>query len=204
MSFPFLYLPVYLLLKSSTGEALKEWFLITILYECMLGLLFGFTIGLGANLWLKSLTKKEMIDPAAFLSFYLLLALFSLGLGSTLGVDDFLVAFGAGAGFSYDGWFAKRTKDTHIPAAIDLVLNSSFFVYFGTTIPWKLFLSPDHALSIGMLIGLTATIIVLRRVPALMLFWRGIPEIKSFREALFCGWFGRKCLLMWELDHAKN
>lgn len=133
-----------------------------------------------------------MTDPAAFLSFYLLLALFSLGLGSTLGVDDFLVAFGAGAGFSYDGWFSKRTEETHLPAVIDLILNSSFFVYFGTTIPWKLFNSTDHGLDVGMLIGLTIAILLLRRMPALIIFWRGIPEIKSFREALFCGWFGRE------------
>lgn len=171
---------------------MKEWFLITILYECSFGLLLGVAIGRGANNLLKTLTKKKMIDPAAFLSFYLLLALFSLGLGSTLGVDDFLVCFGAGAGFSYDGWFAKRTKDTHLPAVIDLMLNSSFFIYFGATMPWHLFSSDEHELSVGMLIGLTVAILLLRRIPALLIFWKAIPDIRSLREALFCGWFGRK------------
>lgn len=191
ISFPFLYIPVYLLLKRTTGEALKEWFLITILYECCGGLALGCLLGVGANRFVKKLTKQQMVDPAAFLAFYLLLALLSIGIGCTLGVDDFLVCFGAGSAFSYDGWFSKRTKDTHLPAVIDLILNATFFIYFGATIPWKLFYSAEHELSVGMLIGLSVAILLLRRVPALLVFWKGISEIKTIREALFCGWFGR-------------
>lgn len=180
------------MLKKTTGEAVKEWFLVTILYECAFGLAVGVLIGRGANGGLKVLTRNKMIDPAAFLSFYLLLALFSVGVGCTIGVDDFLVAFGAGSAFSYDGWFAKRTKDTHLPAVIDLILNASFFIYFGSTIPWDSFSSADHGLSVGMLVGLTVAILIFRRMPAMLLLWKAVPEIKSFREALFCGWFGRE------------
>lgn len=192
VSFPFLYIPIYLLLKHSTGEAVKEWLLITILYECLTGLAIGVIIGRSANRFLKTLTRMELIDPAAFLSFYLLLALLSIGVGSTLGVDDFLVCFGAGAGFSYDGWFSKHTKNTHLPSVLDLILNASFFIYFGSTIPWHFFSDPAIGMNVGMLVGLTIAILFLRRMPPLLLFYKGIPEIKTFREALFCGWFGRE------------
>lgn len=62
-----------------------------------------------------------------------------MGVGSTLGTDDFLVAFGAGYGFARDGWFRKKTKEAQLPHILDLLLNSSLFIYLGTIIPWGAF-----------------------------------------------------------------
>lgn len=190
VSFPFLFLPLFLMIKSGTGEALKTWTLITLLYSCVFGLTLGVVIGRSANWILKVCERRELIDPASFLAFYLLLAVFSIGVGSTLGSDDFLVAFGAGAGFSYDGWFAKQVKNTHLPSVIDLILNSGFFIYFGAIIPWASFSSDLTGLTVIRLLGLTVAILVLRRLPGMLLLYKAIPEIKSLREAVFCGFFG--------------
>ena len=188
VSFPFLFLPAYLLMKASTGAALKDWVLITILYKCILGLLVGSIIGAGSNRLLRYCVERAMMRPEAFLSYSLLLALFSLGVGTMLGVDDFLCAFGAGVGFSYDGFFKKRTEESHLPTIIDLVLNSSFFIYFGAIIPWHQF--DKHGLTIVRLIILSFLILCLRRIPILAGVYKFIPEIKSIREALFVGHMG--------------
>jgi sodium/hydrogen antiporter len=139
VSFPFLYIGICILKESSTG-AIKEWFLITVLWQCAFGIFIGILIGVGARKTLRFCDDNNYIGRASFLVYYLLLAILSVGVGSTLGSDDFLVAFGAGVGFARDGWFARKTEETHLPNIIDLLLNSSMFVYFGAIVPW-----PDFA-----------------------------------------------------------
>ncbi|MCJ1464088.1 hypothetical protein MMC07_002700 [Pseudocyphellaria aurata] len=99
VSFPFLYAGLCALMKTSV----KEWFLGTILWQCLLGSLVGLVIGHFANRALRFAERKDFIDSSSFFVFYFLLAIFSVGLGSLCGLDDFLVAFGAGTGFAWDG-----------------------------------------------------------------------------------------------------
>lgn len=110
VSFPFLYIGLQLFLASSKAAAAREWFLGTILWQCALGTLLGLMIGKLFNLALRASSRNANISAPAFLVFYFLLAIFSVGVASTLGVDDFLVAFGAGYGFAYDGWFASTLR----------------------------------------------------------------------------------------------
>jgi sodium/hydrogen antiporter len=126
---------------------------------------------------------------ASYLAFYLLLAIFSIGIASTLGVDDFLVAFCAGLGFSHGG--NTPTADTRLPVIIDLMLNSTTFVFFGAMIPWKSFDKLD-SITPGRLIGALILILLLRRIPIVYLLHKlkMIPHIKTDLEALFCGHFG--------------
>jgi NhaP-type Na+/H+ or K+/H+ antiporter len=103
VSFPFLFFGLNILTKASKGEIFKEWFLITVLYQCTVGIILGLVVGHVFN-WLYHIShKREMMGRASYLAFYLLLAIFSIGLASTLGVDDFLVAFFAGRGFAHNG-----------------------------------------------------------------------------------------------------
>lgn len=145
VSFPFVYIGILLLIKPTLGEAAKEWVLGTILWQCTLGTLIGLVIGKCFNVFLRLSSKRQSVSAPAFLVFYLLLAIFSIGVGATLGVDDFLVAFGAGYGFAYDGWFSRKTRATHLPQILDLLLNSSMFIYFGTIIPWHLIESSSRS-----------------------------------------------------------
>ncbi|KAK4959053.1 hypothetical protein LTR10_003852 [Elasticomyces elasticus] len=192
ISFPFLYVGVQALISSSAGEAVKEWFLVTILWQCVFGTFIGFVIGTTFNRVLRFSDARQYIDSPGFTVFYLLLAILCVGVGSTLGSDDFLVAFGAGYGFARDGWFSKKTHETHVPNIIDLLLNSGMFVYFGTTIPWEAF--QPHPLTPTVtplrLLAFLALVIAFRRIPVVLALYRWIPDIKTFREALFCGHFG--------------
>ncbi|KAI4280495.1 MAG: hypothetical protein L6R38_004404 [Xanthoria sp. 2 TBL-2021] len=191
-SFPFLYAGLLMFMGKSTGGIVKDWFLRTILWQCVLGLLVGLVLGHLANRALRIAERRKWIDPASFLSFYLLLALLSVGVGASLGLDDFLVAFGAGTGFAWDGWFANKTKETHLADILDLLLNSSTFVYFGAIIPWSQFVpgefTPD--ITLGRLIGLLVLVLLFRRLPIVLLLKPLIPDIRTYREALFCGHFG--------------
>ncbi|KAL9632104.1 MAG: hypothetical protein Q9164_005523 [Protoblastenia rupestris] len=192
VSFPFLYIGTLILVEDSKAAAAKEWVLGTVLWQCTLGLLIGLVTGSAFNRILRLVERLSYIDRAAFLAFYILLAIFSIGIGSTLGVDDFLVAFGAGYGFAWDSWFAKKMRATHLPAVFDLVLNSSMFVYFGAIIPWSQFTpgpeTPD--ITLGRLVGLLVLIILFRRIPIVLAMKPFVPDIRTYHEALFCGHFG--------------
>ena len=194
VSFPFLYVGLLLTTQSTTASAAKEWFLGTILWQCALGTIIGLLIGKAFNLVLKLSERRGSISTPAFLVFYFLLAIFAIGIGSTLGIDDFLVAFGTGYGFAYDGWFSAKSHATHFPQILDLLLNASMFIYFGTIIPWDtITASPTDftpSLTPGRLIGLLILILLFRRIPILLALKPFIPNIRSWTEALFCGHFG--------------
>jgi NhaP-type Na+/H+ or K+/H+ antiporter len=171
---------------------IKEWFLITILWQCFFGLFVGLVIGQIANRTLRFSEDRDYIGSASFIVFYLLLALLAIGAGSTLGVDDFLVAFGAGIGFANDGWFSAKTKNARFPVIIDLILNSTMFVYFGAIIPWKQFNPREITPHLGLwqLFLFLGLILLFRRIPIVLAIKRIIPDIRTYREALFCGHFG--------------
>ena len=192
ISFPFLYVGIFAATQATAGLAVKEWVLDTLLWQCLLGTILGLIIGVGANRALRYAERGKYVGPSFFIVFYFLMAIFCTGVGSTLGTDDFLLSFGAGTGFAWDGWFASKTKETHLPDILDLLLNASMFVYFGAIIPWSSFspgeFTPD--ITVGRLIGLLILIILFRRLPIVLALKRFIPDVKTYREALFCGHFG--------------
>jgi NhaP-type Na+/H+ or K+/H+ antiporter len=192
VSFPFLYIGLVALTSSTAREAVKDWLLITLLWQCVFGITIGLVIGTTANRALRYSDDHKFIGRPSLLVFYLLLAILSVGVGSTLDSDDFLVAFGAGIGFARDGWFAKKTKSTHLPNVIDLILNSALFVYFGSIIPWPDFMPHDITplISPSRLVGFLLLVLLFRRIPIVLACKRLIPDVRTYREALFCGHFG--------------
>jgi sodium/hydrogen antiporter len=186
-----LYAGLVVYTQSTTGESIKEWFLITILWQCTFGLFLGAVIGQIANRILRFCEDREYIGRASFIVFYLLLAILAIGVGSTLGTDDFLVAFGAGLDFAHNGWFAAKTKRAQFPIIIDLLLNSSMFVYFGAIIPWDHFVPRDITphLGIWQLVLFLVLVLLFRRIPIVLAVKRIIPDVRTYREALFCGHF---------------
>ncbi|KAK4230900.1 alkali metal cation/H+ antiporter Nha1 C terminus-domain-containing protein [Podospora fimiseda] len=191
MAFPFVYLALYLIHdKLHAKEVTYHWIVYTILYECVFGAVYGFLVGYFARHGIKYAEKHDLIDRESFLVFYFVLALFCAGSGSILGIDDLLVGFAAGVGFSNDGWFTQKTEESHVSNVIDLLINLAYFVYFGTIIPWADF--NDHAIGLHAwrLVVLAIFVILFRRIPIMMALKPLIPDIKTWREALFAGHFG--------------
>jgi NhaP-type Na+/H+ or K+/H+ antiporter len=189
VSFPFLFMGLSLLTKSTAGGVMKKWFLITILYQCVLGVIIGIVVGHMFNWLYRFSHKRQMIGPASYLAFYLLAAVFSVGLASTIGVDDFLVAFCAGRGFSHAG--NSPTEDSTLPVIIDLMINSTFFVFFGAMIPWQSFSHLDSITPLR-LFGVLALILLFRRIPIVLGLYKMncLPSVRTATEALFVGHFG--------------
>jgi NhaP-type Na+/H+ or K+/H+ antiporter len=191
VSFPFLYVGLSIITRHTLGGIFKEWILITVLYQCAFGTVLGLTIGHVFNRIYTFSHTRDMMGRASYLAFYLLLAVFSIGVASMLGVDDFLVAFFAGLGFSAGG--NTPTAETRLPVVIDLMLNSTMFVFFGAMVPWSSFNQFDEFnITPGRLVALLVLILMFRRIPVVYLTWKlkMLPHVKSGTEALFCGHFG--------------
>ncbi|CAI7569510.1 unnamed protein product [Penicillium bialowiezense] len=191
MAFPFIYLSFYIYhYRPAVGEVWLNWFCITVLYECILGAIFGFAIGYIARHAIKWAEGKGLIDRESFLVFYFVLAVFCAGSGSLLGMDDLLIGFSCGVGFSNDGWFTEKTEESHVSNVIDLLLNLAYFVYFGSIIPWEDFNSPALGLTPWRLVVIALLVIFFRRIPIMLMLKPIIPDVKTWREALFAGHFG--------------
>ncbi|KAJ9136721.1 Na(+)/H(+) antiporter [Pleurostoma richardsiae] len=191
MAFPFIYLSLYLIQDHlSAREVTYHWLVFTVLYECIFGAIYGFMIGYFARHGIKFAEQHDLIDRESFLVFYFVLALFCAGSGSILGVDDLLVGFACGVGFSNDGWFGQKTEESHVSNVIDLLLNLTYFVYLGTIIPWEQFNNTALGLSAWRLTIIAIFVILFRRIPIMMALKPLIPDIKTWREALFAGHFG--------------
>ncbi|CCH43101.1 Na(+)/H(+) antiporter [Wickerhamomyces ciferrii] len=191
LAFPFVLLAVDILTKKGhPGIIIRDWFCIAILYECVFGVLLGTVIGYLGKKAIQFCEARNMVDKQSLLVFYITLSLICTGLGSILGVDDLLVAFAAGAAFAWDGWFVKQSEGQQLSNSIDLLLNVGYFLYFGTIIPWEDFNNKEIGLHWWRLVLLGIAIIFLRRIPAALAAKPFVPDIKSWKEALFVGHFG--------------
>lgn len=191
MAFPFIYLSFYIVhYRPNAALAAQHWFANTILYECIFGAVYGVLIGYIGRHAIKLADRKGLIDRESFLVFYFVLALFCAGSGSLLGLDDLLVGFAAGVGFSNDGWFTQKTEESHVSNVIDLLLNLAYFVYLGAIIPWEKYNAPDLGLTPWRLVVIAILVIFFRRIPIMMALKPLIRDIKTWREALFAGHFG--------------
>ncbi|KAI9759482.1 MAG: pH-response regulator protein palH/rim21 [Chaenotheca gracillima] len=191
MAFPFIYLALYLIsYKPHANEVVYHWLVITVLYECIFGAVYGFLIGYIGRHAIKWAEKHNLVDRESFLVFYFVLALFCAGSGSLLGTDDLLVGFSAGIGFSNDGWFLEKTEESHVSNVIDLLLNLAYFVFFGSIIPWQQYNMPEFGMTPWRLVIIAVFVILFRRIPIMLALKPVIPDIKTWREALFAGHFG--------------
>jgi sodium/hydrogen antiporter len=150
----------------------------------------------------------KFVDRGSYVALYSALSLFTIGVTNTIGSDDLLAAFAAGedvltvsstntsthvllgCAMSWDGHFHEQTKGEVFSSVIVLVLNCGCFVYIGAWLPFETFDSPELGITVWRLVVLFLVILVLRRIPALLLLFPWVPEITSWREALFSGHFG--------------
>lgn len=191
MAFPFAYLAINLINHAGhQAEIAKDFIVITVLYECVFGCILGAIIGYGGRHLIKFAELHNLIDRESFLVFYFVLALFCTGVGSIIGTDDLLVAFAAGTAFSWDGWFSRKTEESHVSNVIDLLLNMAYFVYFGSIVPWEKMNDASLGISAWKLVIIAILILIFRRLPIMLAVKPFVPDIRTWREALFCGHFG--------------
>lgn len=191
ISVPFTYLALNLIVHAGHSKTIAKNFLCnTVLWECGFGIILGTFLGWAARKLLAFAERAKTIDAESYLAFYVMLAVLCAGFGSILGCDDLLASFCAGTAFAWDGWFTRKTEESHVSTVIDLLLNLSFFIYFGSIIPWHEF--NDHALGLDAwrLVCLAICVLIFRRIPSIMGIRRICPDINNWKEALFVGHFG--------------
>jgi NhaP-type Na+/H+ or K+/H+ antiporter len=156
----------------------------------MLGVILGTLIGIGFRHLMKYCERKDLIDRQSYVAQYVSLAMFTIGVTTLLGSDDLLAAFASGTAFAWDGFFNKQTEQSVFSSVIDLLFNVTAFVYIGAWMPFNEFNSSTTSLTLGRLIAIAVLILLLRRLPVMIALYRWIPDIETFREAVFSGHFG--------------
>jgi sodium/hydrogen antiporter len=190
--YPFLFLALNLLKSKSVGKGLLSWFVDTCIYQVGLGAVFGIIVGVAANRILRFSTRHDYIDKEGFLCYGIAVGIFTTGIGGYLDLDDLFSAFVAGNALTWDDWYRRETEDEELYNVTDLLLNSTFFLFLGATIPWSSFTDmAAEGVTIWRLIILGISILLLRRLPSLVTFHRLIPRLRgSFGDAVFMGYFG--------------
>lgn len=150
----------------------------------------GALIGFGFRHLMKFCERKDLIDRQSYVAQYVSLAMLTIGICSLLGTDDLLSAFSCGTAFAWDGFFNRQTEESVFSSVIDLLFNIAAFVFVGAWMPFDQFSDPDLSLSVWRLIVIAILVLILRRLPAMIALYKWIPDVKTFREAVFSGHFG--------------
>ncbi|KAJ4189936.1 hypothetical protein NW759_016753 [Fusarium solani] len=210
--FPFLMLATYLIrhaesaehvvarseevgrLGGGVGEALKSWVLETWLYVVIMSVFYGAIVGYGACKGIRFALKKKLIDNESYVLFPTALGLFIVGTCGAIGTDDLLACFVAGSALNWDGDYLRETEERHdeVNSCVDVLLNFGGFMYIGSIMPWSEFHDPEGTgLTYGRLILLGFTVLLFRRIPAILMTYKLMPAVcKNWKEALFMGYFG--------------
>ncbi|WFD43260.1 hypothetical protein MPSI1_001921 [Malassezia psittaci] len=190
-AFPFLFLAYYLTVnRGQVGFPVGKWFYQTWGWEIGLGTLLGAVMGYLARRLIRFSERNKLVDRESFVAQYISLAMASMGANVLLGSDDLLAAFACGSAFAWDGWFQKQTEDSNFGNIVDLLFNIATFVYIGAIMPWHEFVDSEIGLSLWRLIVLSILILLCKRIPIVVALWKFIPDIKTFHEAVFSGYFG--------------
>lgn len=100
-------------------------------------------------------------------------------------------AFVSGCAVSWDGHFNEKSEDTIVFATlVEVLLNCVVFVFIGSWIRFADWTVPDLHITPGRLAAFFFSILFVRRIPPLLMLYRFIPDIHTWQQALFCGWFG--------------
>lgn len=150
----------------------------------------GSLIGFGFRHLMKFCERKDLIDRQSYVAQYVSLAMLTIGSTSLLGSDDLLAAFACGTAFAWDGFFNKQTEESVFSSVIDLLFNVAAFVFVGAWMPFNTFTDEVLSLSVWRLIVIALCVLIVRRLPILIALYRWIPDVKTFREAIFSGHFG--------------
>ncbi|KAI6125731.1 Cation/H+ exchanger [Pisolithus croceorrhizus] len=189
LAYPFLSISMYLL-ADTVGVAIGKGIVIGWLYEVMFGSLLGSIIGLLFSKLMKLSHRKGLMDRESYIAQYLALAILTTGITSSLGADDLLASFAAGCAVAWDGHFKAQTEGDTFASVIDCVLNCCCFIYIGAWLPFSSYNSAELGITPWRLVVLMIAILLIRRIPPLLLLYRFVPEIPSWKEALFSGHFG--------------
>jgi len=196
LGYPFFYLALFLMVRTKAdygtaiGHEIWRWFYGVVLYEILLSVVYGAVMGYVARKVLRWASDRHLIDMCNFFSYGFGLAIFTLGTAGLFGTDDVLACFVAGNSFTWDDWFRLRLEENDFQEIIDMLFNTAIFMYIGAIIPWSEYSNSAIGLSGWRVVVLGILIILGRRMPWVVAAYKLVPALRSWKEALFTGWFG--------------
>ena len=69
-------------------------------------------------------------------------------------------------------------------------MNCAVFVFIGAWIRFPAMYKPELNVLPSRLVAFFFSILFVRRLPPMLLLYKIVPDIHTWREALFAGWFG--------------
>jgi sodium/hydrogen antiporter len=184
LAYPLVFLPL-LLLTRPLGEALLHWLLVDLLYAVGMSLVLGYVLGHFAGRVLVWAEKHHAIEVHSLFAYTIALTLLVLGAGELLHVDGIFAVLVAGLAFSRAVGTKERVDEERVQEAINRLLTLPIFVLIGLVLPWAAW----RELGWGGITFVVA-LLLLRRLPAVLLLGRAMPELPHRRDVLFAGWFG--------------
>ena len=158
--------------------------------QVVLGTVIGGLLGFGFRHLMKFCQRRDLIDRQSYVAQYISLAILAMGLTTLLGSDDLLAAFSCGVAFAWDGFFNRQTEEAVFSSVIDTLFNIVAFVFVGAWMPFNKFDDKLLTIEVWRLVVIAILVLLLRRLPIIVALYKWIPDIKTFREAVFCGHFG--------------
>jgi NhaP-type Na+/H+ or K+/H+ antiporter len=191
LGLPFLTFVFYVTKFSNAGIGFGWWLLIVCLYQIGGSIILGIFLGTCAREVLKVAQRREWTERESIVGFSLSLALFTIGVMSRLGLDEILGCFVVGIVISWDEWFNEQIGESNIQDVLDSLLNVLIFILIGARgrHAWELLGSMTSG-QLGGLFGAVAMILLFRRLPIVLILKPWIPALHTYKEAIFCGWFG--------------
>ncbi|KAK4252060.1 Cation/H+ exchanger [Corynascus novoguineensis] len=167
------------------------WFGETWGYTVLLGIAYGAAVGCVARGLLRWAGERRFVDSESFLVPAVALALFVVGTCGMFGSGDVLACFAAGSALAWGdgGRFRLEVLDDSLQPTVNLLLHVPVFMWYGAVCPWDLFRTSSAA-SLGRLVALGVSVLLLRRLPWVLAFYRFIPQVEGSWQAIFVGFFG--------------
>jgi hypothetical protein len=147
-------------------------------------------LGFGFRHLMKFCQRRDLIDRQSYVAQYISLAFLAIGITTLLGSDDLLAAFSCGVAFAWDGFFNRQTEEAVFSSVIDTLFNIAAFIFVGAWMPFDKFQDKLLTLEVWRLVVIAILVLILRRLPIMIALYKWIPDIKTFREAVFSGHFG--------------
>ena len=169
----------------SPHEHVGNWLFDIVLIDVVGAIALGAVIGLAAGAVTKRADERGSLEDSSLLAVTLALTLLVLGVGELLHVNGLIAVFAAGIGYDHAATTEEKERDDMVQQSIDQFFTIPVFAVLGLYLPWRDWLAMGWPL-----VALALAILLLRRLPAFLLFGRWMPAYHGMRESAFAGWFG--------------
>lgn len=167
------------------ASAWQHWLWHTLLWQVLCGALFGAVAGFIVG-WLQGVSERfKLSDQRGMLAMILALSVAVLGGLKLLGTDALLGVFVAGVCFHFLARDTLEQSQDQIQDAMQRFFQLPSFMLLGALLPWTQWAELGWA-GVGLVVG----ILLVRRLPAWLLLKPAVGPMKTWRDALFLGWFG--------------